>query len=342
MSVNRPNHLDHIYRPQPIFGDKDDNRDNQKQKKVYYQGRSWEETEEELPVVLNRQPKQVKSQEAPIYADFELYKSARKRFETLTTLEEKIAQLCFYQTQAIYDQNLFQQTKDLIIRQQIGGILFTYGEYKRQTYLIENYQTIAKTPLLIGNDFHHAFSFFLNESTDKEATEQRYYDLGKVIMLQNLRMGVHFQCDKNFIKAPYKNLLTENERKAFRKGIRASNGIVGKFQNASISQRKRLIPQFSLEKGTLQAQLTYSVEDEIKEIIGLKTIAFFDLTDMSKTPQEDQWGKIFFETCEFFLFSDNIDSAIKQIHRAVIKGIIKEEEINKRVFKALLVKSLFF
>jgi len=142
--INGPHLSQHINRIQPVDGDRaDDQPDERKRRRVLYQGRAWAETEEELPVqpaqaTLSTPTKGKPRTSAGIFANPLLLERAQALLRLMTTLEEKVAQLCFYETDAVYDAALQHEVELLIQTWQIGGVLFKKGDYKRQSYLIEN------------------------------------------------------------------------------------------------------------------------------------------------------------------------------------------------------------
>ena len=351
MSIRGPGSFDKVHRIQPVFGDTDESdlRDGSRKRQVRYQGRSWTESEDDLPMQLktiNQPQNALIEDKLPIYADVDSYRAAKKILEKLNTIEEKIAQLCFFYTQALYEQGKLLEAEELISKQWIGGLIFGSGEYRRQTDLIEHYQTLSKIPLLIGNDFHHGLSlFFQGSSSFKESSEDRhYYDLGKVIILQNLRMGVHFQLDRSYLIS-HPETLEGTQRNAFCKGIRAANGVVGKCHAADLPKRSsEFLSKVSFDfKSIGKSQLNaVPYENHIQEVVGLKTVEFFLIQDLDLLKSEEGIKHLFTHSKELFLFETGITEAIALLSAAVKRGWINKAEIDKRLFKILITKSLFF
>ena len=282
-------------------------------------------------------PKQREELSMGVYADRASLAQAQLLFDSLTTLEEKVAQLCFYETKAFYDAKLQHDAELLIQAWQIGGILFTGGEYKRQAYLIEQFQTLAKTPLLIGNDFLHGLSFYYEDhhlpTFEGGISEKRFSDLGKAIMVLGRRINIHFQIDRE--SKVHHIPMTELHIKAFRKGIRQAHGIVARTQPPKSNRDlKPKTPFFSMP----QTPLTFS-KDGAQEHIGVKYLNFLDLTD--ENIDEKKILEAFKEHYEIFLCGSNIHNVITTITSAVHSGKIWEKHIDRLVIKLLVLKALY-
>lgn len=332
----------YIDRVQPIDKDpSDDPQDRRRRRRVLYQGRAWAEKEEELPVQPSQPTsstpvrKRAKSS-AHVYADRELLERAQALLNRMTTLEEKVAQLCFFETDAIYDTALQHEVELMLQTWQIGGVLFRKGNYKRQTYLIERYQEVSKTALLIANDFLHGLSFYFqgDQLPKEDLPEQRFSDLGKAVMVQNRRLGVHIQFDqeRTLTKLP----MTSKQKQGFRRGVREALGIVGKKEKGDPSDNplnkshssKKGFP--ILEHSQLQAQ----------ETIGFKTLTFFDVTTQHSL--EESLLKAFDNHYDVFLLKGHVSEVIRSLCKLVRTGKIREEELDRRIMKVLIIKSLFF
>lgn len=344
-----PQYSQPMNRIQPIDPDRQegDPRDGKK-KRVLYQGRAWTETEEELPVqpaMPQNPPAPVKARRGPagVYADRMILERAQSLFLGLTTVEEKAAQLCFLVTDAIYDTELQKAVELLIQAWQIGGILFHKGEYRRQAYLAERYQQISKTPLLLANDFMHGLSFYLQGDPlpPGPISQQHYSDLGKAVMAQNRRLGVHVQFDRE--RGSQSGAMTEEQAQAFRKGVRNAHGIVGKEKciphESHASSGKGGFPFISLQGG---ASMSSAFSDyPVQETIGFKTLTFFDAVDMSHDLLEHALQNAFKELYDMFLFGRNITEGICAIAHLVSTGKLSETALDRHVMKALIIKSYF-
>jgi hypothetical protein len=340
-----------IHRIQPIDPDRqdDDQRDGRK-RRVLHQGREWAESEDnDLPlqpsIPQNPPPPRMPRTSAGVYADKILLERAQALFSQLTTIEEKAAQLCFLVTEAIYDATLQRQVELLIQTWQIGGILYQKGEYRRQAYLIEKHQEVSKTPLLFANDYLHGLSFYLQgDSLPKNAlSEQHSSDMGKAVMVLNRGLGVHVQFDRE--RGKERSTMSEEQAKAFRKGIRGAQGIVGKEkappQQQGYSQPlKGPFPFYTLKGGSIPTPLIS--EYQVQETIGFKTLTFFDATHIDKGRLDEELLGAFKLLYDVFLLGGNITEGIRSISRLVRSGKIREEALDRHVMKALIIKSLFF
>ncbi|MFZ0565809.1 MAG: hypothetical protein WAM28_06460, partial [Chlamydiales bacterium] len=211
------------------------------------------------------------------------------------------------------------------------------GNYKRQDYLIERYQEISKTPLLMANDFLHGLSFYLqgDSLTNLFLSEKRCSDLGKAVMALNRRIGVHVQFDRE--RSAHSLPLNENQAKMFRKGIHGGQGIVGKKR---INKNEWITFNSKLPFINQNASSNF-LKQQIREIIGLKTLGIFDATEI-KSSLEEELLKAFREQHDVFLLATNITEGIRAICKLVRSGKIQEEELDRHVMKILVIKSFFF
>ena len=343
-----PQYSHSINRVQPIDPDRQE-EDSRKKKRVLYQGRAWGETEEELPVQPSipqkpQNPERAHRGPAGVYVDPVILAYAEDLFSALTTVEEKAAQLCFLVTDSIYDRELQNEVELLIQTWQIGGVLFHKGEYRRQVYLTQRYQELSKTPLLFANGFAHGLSFYLQgDLLPSGPISQRHYsDLGKAVMAQNRRLGVHVQFDRE--RGVVDDPMTELQAKAFRQGVRSAHGIVGKekcpFQQESYPfMVKEGFPLFSL-KGI--SSISSTLGDNIQETIGFKTLTFFDAGPLDLGLLESALQDAFKGLCDVFLFNGNIIDGIRSLARLVDSGKLSEATLDRHVMKALIIKSYFF
>jgi len=336
-----PQFSQHINRIQPIDGDRpDDQPDERKRRRVLYQGRAWAEAEEELPVqptqpTLSTPIRGKPRTSAGVYADRVLLERASALLRQMTTLEEKVAQLCFYETDAVYDAALQHEVELMIQTWQIGGVLFKKGDYKRQAYLIECYQEVSKTALLIANDFLHGLSFYLqgDQLPEEELPEQRFSDLGKAVMVQNRRLGVHVQFDQE--RTHTKLPMSMKQSQGFRRGIREAQGIVAKEKTEA--KESKLARSHSSKGGF---PILEHSELQVQETIGFKTLTFFDASK-ARGSLEEELHTAFDDHYDVFLLKGNISEAIRSLCKLVRTGKIREEELDRRIMKVLIIKLTF-
>ncbi len=345
--IQGPQYNQDAYRIQAIDPDRhDDDPHGNKKKRVLHQGRAWAEAEEnDLPLKPDMPkvspPAKPRKASTGVYADKVRLERAQNLFNLLTTIEEKAAQLCFLLTDAHYDSQIQHEVELLIQTWQIGGILFRKGEFRRQAYLIERYQQISKTPLLFANDYMHGLSFYLQgHPLNYSLSEKHYSDMGKAVMAQNRRLGVHVQFDRE--RKSGESTMSDAQAKAFRKGIRTAHGIVGKEKVEPSDQESAQgsYPLLTLKEGKVAAA-AFS-KTQVQETIGVKTLTFFDATNVEKTALDDELHNAFKQLYDVFLLSGNISEAIRSITRLVRSGRVSEEALDRHVMKALIIKSLFF
>lgn len=336
-----------VNRIQPIDKDPaDDQQDGGQKRKALYKGRSWEERDEDLPVQpsIPAEPPPEKTRRpasSGVYANRVLLERARAAFCHLTTLEEKVAQLCFLETEAFYDTPLQHDVELLIQAWQLGGILFKKGDYKRQGYLIEHYQNVSKTRLLIANDFLHGLSFYLQgDSLSFETlSEQRCSDLGKAVMVQNRRLGVHVQLDRE--RSGQKSSMSEKQAKSFRKGIRDAQGIVGKEKGVEPADFYSHTAKSAMPFLSLAESPSHLPELQMQSTISFKALTYFDSAAQSLT--EELLLTAYKNHYDFFLFSGkSIPEAIRMFCKLIRAGKIREEELDRSVMRILVIKALFF
>ncbi len=336
-----PHSNQQINRLQPIDGDhSEDQQDERKRRRVLYQGRAWAEKEEEFPFQPegNQVPSQKKRNSPGVYADRAVLIRAQALLRQLTTLEEKVAQLCFLETEAIYNAALQHEVEFLIQTWQVGGILFKNGDYKRQAYLIECFQSVSKTALLIANDFLHGLSFYLQGDQlpcEEELPEQRFSDLGKAVMAQNRRLGVHVQFDQERVLAKLR--MNPKQAQAFRRGIREGQGIVAKERLDHTA--KAVARTHSAKQGGFPILAFNHLQ--VQETIGYKTLTFFDATQV-KEDIEKTLLAAFDANYDVFLLKGNVSEAIRALCKLVRTGKIREEDLDRHIMKALIIKALYF
>ena len=342
-----PQYSQRVTRVQPVSSDHQEESDREEQQKsVLYQGREWTEREEELPVHPPSNFIPSSEHSLGVYADRRLLEQAYAYFNQLITLEQKAAQLCFVLTEAMYNTALQNEVEQLIQAHQIGGILFRKGMYRRQAYLVERYQEISELPLLMANDFLHGLSFYLlgDQLPKEEISEKHFSDLGKTVMVQNRRLGVHIQFDRERDSEDVP--MNEGQAKAFRKGIREAHGIVGKEKTERQQQSyghsvKGTFPFASVKNAGPMLSSVFS-EYQVLETIGFKTFTFFDATRDDGVGLEEKILQAFDQHYDVFLFSHEIPEAIQLITRLVRTGKIRQEVFDRHVMKSLIIKSLFF
>lgn len=344
MSVQGPNPYEKISHLEPVDGDRDDSHDEgRRRRKVVYRGRSWAQSEDELPMHPRTAQEKPTGGKHEFHLDRLLFERAKNMFAHLVTLEEKIAQLLFCQTEAEYDQKKQEEMEELLRRWQIGGLLFIKGEFKREAYLIEHYQQFAKTPLLVGNDLSHGLSFYFQgkppvDTFQEKMTLQRYCDIGKAVMGQNRHLGVHFQMGQDRSSSRAQFCLAVNQLKSFLKGVRDAHGIVGRVVDGTASSSTLFSAQ--LESSSAGDLRTMILEQNcVHERVGHRSLKLYDFSADKK--YDDLVEIIKGGKCDLILMDGDIPQAILAIKSAVENGEISEEAIDGQVMRILLHKALF-
>ncbi|MEZ5314749.1 MAG: hypothetical protein R3E91_00835 [Chlamydiales bacterium] len=310
-----------------------------KYKYVHYLGRHWMKNQNIFPTQpdLFAKIKQDNSNKIRIYADQILLQEANKLLNKMKTLQEKVAQLCFLETDAVYDTHLQAEVESRILNDHIGGILFRKGSYKHQAYLIDYYQKISKTTLLVGNDFLHGLSFYFqgDRLPSSNFSEQCFSDLGKAVMSQNRRLGVHvqFNQERNFISFP----MVKKQIEAFSRGIRQGKGIVAKGNRL----KEKQLPSFQLCKEKFPIPIFQKNDSQSLDIIGFKTLKIFDTINSVKFFTVKQCLIAFNCHYDLFLVREKLPDLINLLCQLVRLEKIQEEELDRRITKILIIKLLF-
>ena len=118
-------------------------------------------------------------------------------YSSLTT-EEKVAQL--FVNWVSPEQSNFDEIKKLVVEDKIGGLLFSIGTTKSHLEWLNEFQSLAKTPLLIAMDaewgpsqrisdvFAHPWNMTLGAIQDDSLVRE----ISKRIAEQNKALGIHF------------------------------------------------------------------------------------------------------------------------------------------------------
>lgn len=115
------------------------------------------------------------------------------------SLDQKIAQLLMIRTYSNKDESYYKKTEELISKYNVGGLCFFQGGPIRQAKLVNRYQAIAETPLLIAMDAEwgpgmrldstESFPFQMTLGTIEDDT--LIYQMGASIAKQLHLLGVN-------------------------------------------------------------------------------------------------------------------------------------------------------
>jgi len=315
MNINGP--FFDRYRIEPMR-DATDEQQRRGDSRSIYKGRQWRPKQERCLFLSPKSMRSIAQTEVPL--DPKALAKAKQMLESMTTLEEKVAQLCLCQTEALYDTDTQHRIESLVLGWQIGGLVFQEGELRRQGYLVDHYQELSKTPLLIGNDFLHGLSFYFSqEDIALSRQEDRFNELGKAITGLNRSLHVHFQFDQERQLDTFTN--QDICAQAFRKGVREARGLVAR----SIPE-----PKYLLHAHAKRFSDTFSP---------IKTLHVLDL--VHEVFNEAQLLEALRKGYHMFLEKeDNIERVMTLLHAALIKGKLSERELDKYVLRLLYLKAL--
>ncbi|TLP80535.1 glycoside hydrolase family 3 N-terminal domain-containing protein [Maribacter sp. ACAM166] len=128
---------------------------------------------------------------------------AQQRWVTLQydqmSLDEKLGQLFMVSVASNQNKQATNQIKNLVVKEHLGGVIFSKGGPVRQAKLNNEYQSVSKIPLLIGMDAEWGLSMRLDSTyafpwnmtlgaiQDSAIIEKVGYQIGK----HAARLGVH-------------------------------------------------------------------------------------------------------------------------------------------------------
>lgn len=326
MSIQGPNSP---YQIDPI-GDRPDDESysrERRKRRAEYKGRKWGSSpEEKLSVKPRHDALEQKGRE--VVVDKRSKDRALALFDTMTTLEEKLGQLCLVSTVATYDVGAQNEMERMIMGWQIGGVVFKDGNLRRQSFLIDRYQEVSKTPLLIGNDFKHGLAnYYRGDDIALPQDRERLSDLGKAVMGLNRSLKVHFQFDRDAY-------LTDDLAHAFRNGVRQARGLVAR----TVPERRHVLSQ----KPSLAAQTLYELQQTLSqkpsEISGIRTLNVYNVQEHGIT-QEGLLAALRGDYDCFLCDPEDVKKVIAVLSTAVLKGRVLESEFDQYVMKLLYLKA---
>ncbi|ADY30424.1 glycoside hydrolase family 3 N-terminal domain-containing protein [Cellulophaga lytica] len=169
------------------------------------------------------------------------------------TLDEKVGQLFMVSVASNQNKQQTDKIKELIVKENIGGVIFSKGGPVRQAKLTNSYQKAAKIPLLIGMDAEWGLAMRLDSTyafpwnmtlgaiKNNAVVEKVAAQIGK----HSKRMGVHinFAPDIDINTNPLNPIIGnrsfgEDKRNVAKKGIAFVNG----FEKAGILSSGKHFP----------------------------------------------------------------------------------------------------
>jgi hypothetical protein len=315
MNTN-PLNIQSIYRIHSIDSDTHQGEERQK-RRTRYQGREWMENEQDEIGLLPVAP--VAETKKELYPD--VPEAALQLFQTLTTLEEKLAQLCFFETKAFYEPHFQKEAESMILSSQVGGLFFSEGELRREEFLIRHYQKISKTPLLFAHSFALSLSYFFPYLEKSAAFEKlQFSEIGRKMAEEIAALGVRVQLDDE--------RLTPSQQAAFRYGVKQGHGIVGSLKTA-IKSVKSFIPISS------SSQPLFS-DHKIQDAVGRKNLTFLILNE--EEDLREQLLKWYQEHYDALLIQGSPQECFRILKELLLAGKIREELIDMRILKILSIK----
>ena len=114
-------------------------------------------------------------------------------------LEQKIGQCFMLATRSDRDEAYYKQTENLILKHNVGGLIFFQGTPYRQAALTNRYQRATKVPLLIGIDGEWGLAMRLDSvmGFPRQMTlgaithDSLLFEMGDQIGQQCNRLGIH-------------------------------------------------------------------------------------------------------------------------------------------------------
>lgn len=131
-----------------------------------------------------------KAQDAEFWYDYQLKQM---------TLDQKIGQLFMVAAYSNKEAAHTAEIENLIRNYQIGGLIFFQNDPLKQAYLTNYYQSLSKTPMMIGIDGEWGLAMRLQQTQKFPyaitlgalQNDSLMREVGKAIALQCKRMGIH-------------------------------------------------------------------------------------------------------------------------------------------------------
>lgn len=123
---------------------------------------------------------------------------AERTFDSLS-VDERIAQLFMIEVRPTYGPAHLRKVKETIVKHQVGGLIFFKGDPVKQVELTNEYQALAKVPMMIAidgewglamrlsNTISYPYQIGLGSIQDNSLIEEMGVEIGR----QCKRMGIH-------------------------------------------------------------------------------------------------------------------------------------------------------
>jgi beta-glucosidase-like glycosyl hydrolase/CubicO group peptidase (beta-lactamase class C family) len=231
-------------------------------------------------------------------------------FKTLSN-EEKIAQLMVIRAHSNLGEKHVQEVTDLIQKYNVGGLCFFQGGPVRQAMLTNQYQKLAKTPLMIAIDGEWGLGMRLDSVINfprqlmmgSVADAKLIYDFGKAVGEQCKRIGiqVNYAPDIDINNNPENPVINdrsfgEDKYKVALYGIQYMKGMqaVGVMACAKhfpghgdVSVDSHLdLPVINKTRAQLDSLELYPFRELIKAGVGSMMIAHLYIPSIDSTPNQ--------------------------------------------------------
>ncbi|MBF5051239.1 hypothetical protein CLAVI_000880 [Candidatus Clavichlamydia salmonicola] len=145
--------------------------------------------------------------------------------QNLVSLEDKLMQLCFVSTAAIYEMDL-QNLEVLVEVWKISGLIFNEGDITREKYLMDCCDQVTSIPLLYGHDFSHSFNCYYEDNNFLDTFSSKdFYNLGLLFAKNNLKNNIYIQCEMDAGKLS--STILSFDYQEFERGIEDGRGMIG-------------------------------------------------------------------------------------------------------------------
>lgn len=268
-------------------------------------------------------------------------------FNDLNSIEDKVSQLFFLETQAVYDTVLQKHIEVVVEVRNLGGIVFTEGDFLRQTYLMECYSEAARIPLVICNGFTHGISIYLRKKGD-ESLSEGWRNLGTCLAGYFHEYGIALQMGNAFshhdsLKAYFDQFNGED----FYSGLLEGQVLVGIMHSVDKIPCSRFeeVADKNLSYSESLKNNVYEVSQQKAQaqsaILGLNFWSLTEIIASNGSNCDDIFLSIFKNGAEALLFQteEELEFGIKSISSLLKLGRISMLNFNRILRKILTIKA---
>lgn len=270
-------------------------------------------------------------------------------FNSLGSIEDKVSQLFFLKTEAVYDSDLQKNVELMVEVRSLGGIIFYRGDFLRQTYLMDCYSEVSNLPLIMCNGLSHGLNTYLKKEDKVFPDRDTVYFSGLELAHFFSEKGVFLQMGNDvFEKSSEENAYDENFQTDLCKGLSAGGLFFG-LEN-DLNLLRSFTPEESVNTNT-QLYTDY-LKNNVYEVTKQKVLIqenvvnlkFFNLSEIVSESVEfsNRIFLNFFKTGgDAFIFQteEELEFGIKSIVELLRVGRVSMLNFNRILKKILLVKS---